>query len=153
MSANSNREIRRFGESLPMLLLRARETAMSYFRPSLHEHGLTEQQWRVLRALNEIEELTAAGLARKCVILAPSITRILRKLGNEGLVAVRRSQQDQRERRVRLSDRGRRLIGKIGPLSEAQYDRIRERMHPERLALLYELLHEFIDEDGEERRP
>ena len=136
-----------------MLLLRARETAMSYFRPSLHEHGLTEQQWRVLRALNEIEELTAAGLARKCVILAPSITRILRKLGNEGLVAVRRSQQDQRERRVRLSDRGRRLIGEIGPLSEAQYDRIRERMHPERLALLYELLHEFIDEDGEERRP
>jgi len=34
-----------------MELLKAREAAMERFRPMLREHGLTEQQWRVIRAL------------------------------------------------------------------------------------------------------
>ena len=43
--------MREFSRSLPMSLLRAREAVMRQFRPSLREHGLTEQQWRILRAL------------------------------------------------------------------------------------------------------
>ena len=127
-----------------MLLLRARETAMGYFRPSLHAHGLTEQQWRVLRALHQHEELTAAGLSAATVILAPSMTRILRKLTQEGLVASKRSTQDQRELRVRLTAKGRRLIQAVGPITETQYRLIEERMHPDKLAQLYELLNDFI---------
>ena len=34
-----------------MLLLRAREAVMLRFRDMLRRQGLTEQQWRVLRAL------------------------------------------------------------------------------------------------------
>ena len=36
-----------------MLLLRAREKMMERFRPLLTANGLTEQQWRVIRALTE----------------------------------------------------------------------------------------------------
>src|SRR5208283_3623306 len=43
--------MREFSRSLPMSLLRAREAVMRHFRPSLRRHGLTEQQWRILRAL------------------------------------------------------------------------------------------------------
>ena len=39
--------------SLPIMLLRAREAVMKRFRPMLKAHGLSEQQWRVLRVLNE----------------------------------------------------------------------------------------------------
>jgi homoprotocatechuate degradation regulator HpaR len=95
--------IRRFSESLPMLLLRARETAMARFRPILHQHGITEQQWRALRALDDLGELTAAGLAQECSILAPSMTRILRKLGQLELVDANRSENDQRELKVSIS--------------------------------------------------
>ena len=102
--------IRRSSESLPMLLLRARETVMSRFRPIVHAAGLTEQQFRVLRALNEMGEMTAVGLANECAILAPSMTRILRKLSDEGLITVRRSDADQRERRIKLSAKGARLL-------------------------------------------
>ena len=41
--------------SLPMALLRARELLMERFRPMLSAHGVTEQQWRVLRVLHESE--------------------------------------------------------------------------------------------------
>ena len=35
--------MREFSRSLPMSLLRAREAVMRQFRPSLRNHGLTEQ--------------------------------------------------------------------------------------------------------------
>jgi hypothetical protein len=43
---------RSFARSLPMALLKAREAVMVRFRPSLRAHGLTEQQWRVLRIMS-----------------------------------------------------------------------------------------------------
>ena len=134
-----------------MLLLRARETAMGYFRPSLTAHGLTEQQWRVLRALNEHSELTAAGLADATVILAPSMTRILRKLSADGLVISRRSERDQRQLRVRLTEKGRRLIATVGPVTEGKYRLIEERLHPDKLEQLYALLHDFIALDEHDK--
>ena len=47
--------LRDFEQSLPMELLKAREAAMARFRPMLRSHGLTEQQWRVLRALDHAD--------------------------------------------------------------------------------------------------
>lgn len=140
---------RKFSESLPMLLLRARETSMAYFRPSLQERGLTEQQWRVLRALQESGELSASGLSHACVILAPSMTRILRRLAEEGLVSSKRSRRDGRELTVRLTRAGERLIDEIAPISERQYALIRERLQPEKLEQLHSLLHDFVELDGE----
>ena len=40
---------RPFDQSLPMMLMRAREGVMRRFRPHLRGHGLTDQQWRILR--------------------------------------------------------------------------------------------------------
>lgn len=137
--------LRRFSESLPMLLLRARETAMARFRPVLHAHGVTEQQWRALRALDDLGELTAAGLADECSILAPSMSRILKKLADEGWVVVTRPERDQRERRVRISDAGRRLVATVGPKVEIEYAKLREQLKPERLEALYEDLRYLID--------
>ena len=56
-----------------MELLKAREAAMSRFRPMLREHGLTEQQWRVIRALADYKEIDAGELAKKSFLLAPSL--------------------------------------------------------------------------------
>ena len=120
-----------------MLLLRAREVAMSHFRPILQANGLTEQQWRALRALDELGELTAAGLATECAILAPSMTRIIRRLVGDGYVLSRRARNDQRELRLRISARGKRLVGQVGPAIESAYAEIRDLMQPAHLATLH----------------
>ncbi len=137
--------IRRFSESLPMLLLRARETAMSHFRPILQAHGVTEQQWRALRALDEQGELSAAALAAECAILAPSMTRIIRHLKAEGLVLASRSKDDQRQLKLRVSAKGKRLVDRAGPEIEAAYREIREQMRPAHLSALYRELNRFIE--------
>jgi homoprotocatechuate degradation regulator HpaR len=136
--------IRRFSESLPMLLLRARETAMSRFRPILKRAGVTEQQWRALRALHELGELTAAGLAAECAILAPSMTRIIRRLTSEGLVIANRSRDDQRELNLRISAKGTRLVERLAPEIEQAYAAIRDQMDPAHMTTLHQELGRFI---------
>lgn len=36
-------------DSLTIALLQAREAAMTYFRPIVKSHNLTDQQWRIVR--------------------------------------------------------------------------------------------------------
>lgn len=139
---------RRFSDSLPMLLLRARESTLAHLRPILHAHGLTEQQWRVLRALQDLGELTAAGLASECSILAPSMTRIVRKLVAHGFVVTQRSLSDQRELKVALSPAGRRLVTELAPQMEREYERICARLRPEQLAQLHRDLGALIELAG-----
>jgi homoprotocatechuate degradation regulator HpaR len=127
-----------------MLLLRGRETVMTRFRPLLHARGITEQQWRALRALEDLGELSAAGLAAECSILAPSMTRILRKLTEFGFVSITKSRQDQRELKVRISARGKRLVEEISPQIETEYALLRERLGAERLEALYRELRHLI---------
>src|ERR1700722_16121357 len=78
--------IREFSHSLPMLLLRGREAVMRYFRPGLLEHGVTEQQWRVLRALSTADEMDVRMLANVTYLLPPSLSRILKDMRRRGLV-------------------------------------------------------------------
>ena len=75
-----------------MALLRTREAVMTHFRPMLRSHGVTEQQWRVLRALMEHEELEVTQLAERSFILSPRLSRILQNLP----VAWNRSTADSR---------------------------------------------------------
>jgi homoprotocatechuate degradation regulator HpaR len=135
--------LRDFEHSLPMELLKAREAAMAKFRPMLRSHGLTEQQWRVIRALADYERIDAGELARRSFLLAPSLTRILQHLESERLVRRSSDVSDQRRSVLSLTGKGRKLFDEVAPDSASLYDEIESAFGAERLALLYELLEEF----------
>jgi len=116
--------LRDFRHSLPMELLRAREAAMARFRPVLREHGLTEQQWRVVRTLADGGPIDAGELARRSFLLAPSLTRILQFLEKEGLVARSSDRNDQRRSVLALTDKGQQVFARVGPDSELRYAEI-----------------------------
>ena len=136
--------MRPFSQSLPMALLRAREEAMRRFRPLLAAHDLTEQQWRVLRALTAADgRLDLTGLAERTALQVPSASRIIANLEGRGLVERRTTKGDQRRASLGLSDAGRGLVRRIAPHSEAAYNRIEEEFGAERLARLLEELAEL----------
>ncbi len=135
--------MRDFRHSLPMELLKAREAAMARFRPLLRDHGLTEQQWRVLRALSEETDIDASKLAEKSFLLAPSLTRILQHLESESLISRERSTNDNRRAVVSLTAKGRRLFKKMAPQSEALYAVIEKEIGKEKIEQLYDLLADF----------
>jgi homoprotocatechuate degradation regulator HpaR len=120
--------------SLPMALLRAREAVMRHFRPLLDSHGLSEQQWRVLRVLAETDALDATELAARSNVLAPSLTRMLRLLLARDLVARRDDPDDGRRLLLRITGAGQALIDAAGPMSNAIHDRIAAQFGPEAVA-------------------
>src|SRR5260221_1040453 len=95
--------MREFSRSLPMSLLRAREAVMRQFRPSLRSHGLTEQQWRILRALTAVDAIEVTELARVAFLLGPSLSRILRDLEARDLIERRTAKPDLRRALVSIS--------------------------------------------------
>ena len=135
--------IRSFERSLPMLLLRSREAVMSYFRPLLSEYGLTEQQFRVIRAVHAAREIEVGALADRCSILPASMTGILKRLQARGLVERHGTTEDRRRSLVRLTPDAVCLLVEIGPHSEERYAEIERRFGTERTEQLYRLLGEL----------
>ena len=82
--------------NLPRLLLQARESVMAHTRPSLREHGLSDQQWRVLRVLGEHGVVDTGRVAREAFILGPSLTGVLGRMERDGLIRRSRDTADQR---------------------------------------------------------
>src|ERR1700728_5000972 len=135
--------MRDFARSLPMSLLRAREAVMRQFRPSLRSHGLTEQQWRIVRALAASHAIEVTELARVAFLLGPSLSRILRDLEASHLIERKLAKADLRRSVVSISARGLRLIEAVAPTSEAIYAAITRRYGARKLAELQDMLHEL----------
>lgn len=132
--------MREFSRSLPMSLLRAREAVMRQFRPSLRRYGLTEQQWRILRALAAIEAIEVTELARTAFLLGPSLSRILRDLDARGLIERKTAKTDLRRGVISISEKGIKLMEVVAPSSEAIYAAITRHYGASKLAELQDML-------------
>jgi homoprotocatechuate degradation regulator HpaR len=132
--------MREFSRSLPMSLLRAREAVMRQFRPSLRNHGLTEQQWRILRALASIDTIEVTELARVAFLLGPSLSRILRDLEARQLIERKAARSDLRRAVVSITLKGLKLIEAVAPSSEAIYAAITKRYGARKLMELQDML-------------
>jgi homoprotocatechuate degradation regulator HpaR len=137
--------MRDFSRSLPMSLLRAREVVMKQFRPSLRRQGLTEQQWRILRALATVDGIEVTELARVAFLLGPSLSRILRDLEARQLIERRTAKADLRRGVVSISQKGLKLIELVAPTSEAIYAAITQRYGAGRLAELQDMLAALVN--------
>jgi homoprotocatechuate degradation regulator HpaR len=135
--------MRPFEESLPMALLRAREAVMAHFRSGLRNRGVTEQQWRVLRALAGRGAVEIAALAALTCLPAPSLSRILPDLEARGLISRRSAESDHRRSLVSLKPEGLKLISAHAPVAESTYNNIEARFGAEKMRELFALLREL----------
>ena len=131
--------------NLPRLLLQARESVMTHTRPSLREHGLSDQQWRVLRVLGEHGTVETGRVAREAYILGPSLTGVLARMERDGLVRRERDSADQRRTVVEATAKGMKLVEKLSHTVEAHYDWMEKSLGKQKLAQLYRLLDEVIE--------
>jgi homoprotocatechuate degradation regulator HpaR len=128
-----------------MLLLRAREGVLAHFRPILKAHGVTEQQWRIVRVLMEQDgPLEPRQLVERCCISSPSLTGILARMDELGLVVRERVGHDQRRVLVSLTPASRRLAARMAPRIEAVYRDIEAHIGADFTARFYRTLDELI---------
>jgi len=130
--------------NLPRLLLQAREAIMAHTRPSLREHTLSDQQWRVLRVLGELGTVETGRVAREAFILGPSLTGVLNRMERDGLILRERDPVDQRRTVVRATDKGLALVLTLSTTIEAHYRQMEQVLGKHKLAELYALLDAVI---------
>ena len=110
---------------------------MNRFRPVLNKHGITEQQWRVLRLLEKhAQTMDASELARRGCLLMPSLTRIVRGLESGGLLRRQAHARDKRRLRISITARGRRLVEQIAPEMTLCWKSLYADIGPERIRAL-----------------
>jgi len=123
--------IRQFSHSLPMRLYAALDAVMPRFRRIFKEFGLTEQQWRVLRVLWDVQEIRQTELAAHTLIPAPSLVGILDRLQSMALIERRRSASDRRVVYIATSPQGRELREQIMPAVQQCYFELRNSIDEE----------------------
>ena len=117
---------------------------MAHTRPSLRQHGLSDQQWRVLRVLGEHAD-EAAGVetgrvAREAYLLGPSLTGVLARMERDGLIDRARCPQDARRTVVRATAAGLAKVQALSETIEAHYAWMERELGKTKLTALYELL-------------
>jgi homoprotocatechuate degradation regulator HpaR len=134
--------------NLPRLLLQAREAVMLHTRPSLREHGLSDQQWRVLRVLGEhaqeAEGVETGRVAREAFLLGPSLTGVLTRMARDGLIERSRCPQDARRTVVRATSLGLSKVAKLSETIESHYVWMESELGKQKLAQIYQLLDAVI---------
>jgi homoprotocatechuate degradation regulator HpaR len=131
--------------NLPLLMLQAREHVIGHFRPVLNAHGITEQQWRIVRVLLDAGPLEPREIGELCRLSSPSLAGVLARMEEIGFVNRRRLAHDQRRVRVSLTPSSRALAARIAPQIEAVYARVERLLGKEFCERLYGALDELID--------
>lgn len=131
--------------NLPQLFIKARDRLMSHFRPILNHFGLTDQQWRILRALDEHAQLEPHEICTQCQILSSSMTGVLARMEESGLVERNRVSSDQRRVLVRLAPKGDQLICLMAPMIDLQYQKIEQAFGQHVFNDLFKALEAFTD--------
>ena len=129
--------------SLPIALLRARERVMGPIRALLSDVDLTEQQWRVLRVVQENGPIDPTQIAEQACLLLPSLTRILQKLEDKKMISRTRDEQDRRKQVITITAAGESIIANKLEASLVLVAKTRAKMGEDRYEALLDLLNEL----------
>lgn len=137
------RPLRQTRRSLPIALLRARETVMGPIRDMLADSGVNEQKWRVLRVLQEKGPLELSQVAAEACLLLSSLTRMIRPMEEEGLILRSTPPEDRRKTVIAVSPQGEALVRAHAAASAAIFARIEAGFGAAQLEQLLDLLEDL----------
>ena len=120
----------------------AREVVKQY-KPFLDEIGLTYTQYITMMVLWEARQTTSKAIGDRLHLDSGTLTPLLKKLAEKGLVTRSRSHADERNLDVALTDEGARLKAKAADIPGKVGHCI--PLSPEEVMTLYTLLYRLLD--------
>ena len=136
-------EAMKLGNQLCFPLYAASRNVINLYTPYLKPLGLTYTQYITLLALWEKDGVTVGELCGKLMLDNGTLSPLLKKIQQEGLVERKRSEEDERVVVITLTEEGRALQEKAKdiPVKVAGY----VDLPPEKAMMLYSLLSELLE--------
>jgi len=89
------------------------------YQPYLEKLGITYPQYLVLMILWENDRLPVTDIARKLILNTNTITPLLKRMEQTGLIARKRSPEDERKVMIEVTDKGRAMQDEAARIPEA----------------------------------
>lgn len=122
-------------------LFRATDRVKRLVGSAIEPHGLTIQQFNVLRILRGAgEPLPVLEVAERMLERTPGITRLLDRLDRKGLISRERCATDRRQVHCSITPRGLRLLAELDDVIQAADDQAFKSLDPHELRELIRLL-------------
>ncbi|MBQ7600930.1 MAG: MarR family transcriptional regulator [Lachnospiraceae bacterium] len=136
-------EAMKLGNQLCFPLYAASRNVISLYTPYLKPLGLTYTQYITLLALWEKDGITVGELCGKLMLDNGTLSPLLKKMQQEGLVERTRSEEDERVVVITLTEEGRALKEKAKDITVRVAGCI--DLPPEKAMMLYSLLYELLE--------
>lgn len=127
----------------------AREVVKKY-RPYLDAIGLTYTQYIAMMVLWEQKHITVKALGEALYLDSGTLTPLLKKLEKQGLITRERSQTDERNLIVGITEKGEALQQSAAVIPEKMANCL--RLSPEEARTLYTLLYKILKQEDEDER-
>ena len=139
------RELMKLSNQLCFPLYAAARKVTGLYTPFLHELHLTYTQYLVMLVLWEQDEIPVSEICKKLYLDNGTVSPLLKKLEQEGLLHRSRASEDERVVRVSLTEDGRALQEKAKEVP-AQVGKCIQ-LAPGKALALYQLLYEILEEE------
>lgn len=110
-------------EQVPRALRRANQALSARLRVTLRREGLPFSRFAILRLLVACGPTTSKRLALALGVTTPNMPALIAGLEAEGLVRRDRNRTDRREIEVRVTAKGRRVVGRLQGSATAELAR------------------------------
>ena len=95
---------------LPYLLARASFSISSEFHAQVEAAGFTVSEWRILASLSGVKQRTVGELADIVLAKQPTVTKMVLRMADQGLVMRTACTQDKRQAWVSLTLKGKKRV-------------------------------------------
>lgn len=144
-------------DHLPQLIHRSGNQMTVRFNREAKKFGINAQTWRVLASLLEADGQKVGMLAETTSVELSTLSHLLTRMGQNGLVKRKRMGEDHRSVTLTLTPAGRALAEKIAPLAARNEEQALDGFDEEEARVLKSLLKRVVENveamnDGGETR-
>ena len=105
----------------------------SYSIPHIRSLGLTSVQFDVIATLANQPPMTYKELGEKTLISKSSLTGVIERMSNKGLISLLANQEDGRSQKIKLTAKGQKLFEKTFPAHLGHLDRVFSKLSNDQL--------------------
>lgn len=122
------------------LIARVDHAYAEQMQQALHRIGMSRPRWRVLLTLREASPRSMSELARITSAKLSTLSRVVERLREDGLVTCAPRAADNRVTEVYLADGGRRALEEVVRVAARQYERALAGVAPAEVAAFVDVL-------------
>ena len=151
-SQDQKRAIERISLALPFRLSRLNAHMNAQAAAALASAStLSLNQWRVFFLVHHLQPVTSKTISLVSAIDPAVISRSARSLLDDGIIQLERNEEDQRERFLTLTDDGKVLMDRLGPVMANRRSKLDEALSEEESRILDRIINKLetqaLDQD------